>query len=83
MDQPDLKIARMNKSELEDSLSVMNFHYLVATPQGFEHFTERHELGLFSQEDYLNAFSASGLDVVYDPDAHKQMGRGLYIGVRR
>ena len=83
VDQPDLKIARMNKSEVEDGISVMNFHYLVATPQGIEHFTERHELGLFSHEEYLNAFQASELDVVYDPDPHKLMGRGVYIGVRR
>ena len=83
VDQPDLKIARMNISEVEDGISVMNFHYLVATPQGIEHFTERHELGLFSHEDYLNAFSVNGFDVVYDPDPHTLMGRGLYIGVRR
>jgi ubiquinone/menaquinone biosynthesis C-methylase UbiE len=47
VNQPDLKIARMNNTEVEDGVSIMNFHYLVATPQGIEHFTERHELGLF------------------------------------
>ena len=83
VDQPDLKIARMNKSEVEDGISVMNFHYLVATPQGIEHFTERHELGLFSHEDYLGAFQASGLEVVHDPDPEKLMGRGVYLGVLR
>jgi ubiquinone/menaquinone biosynthesis C-methylase UbiE len=83
VDQPDLKIARMNKSEVEDGISIMNFHYLVGTPQGIEHFTEQHELGLFSHEEYLNAFRTSELDVVYDPDPRKLMGRGLYIGVRR
>jgi len=61
----------------------MDFHYLVATPKGIEHFTERHELGLFSHEDYLSALQASGLDVVYDPDPEKLMGRGVYPGVRR
>ena len=83
VDQPDLKIARMNKSEVEDGVSVMNFHYLVATPQEIEHFTERHELGLFSHEDYLGAFQASGLEVVHDPDPEKLMGRGVYLGMLR
>ncbi len=57
--------------------------YLVATPEGIEHFIERHELGLFSHENYLSAFQASGLDVVYDPDPEKLMGRGVYLGVHR
>lgn len=81
VNEPELKIARMNKSELGDGMSIMNFHYLVATPEGIEYFTELHELGLFSHEEYLGAFRASGLDVVHDADPEKLMGRGLYIGV--
>lgn len=60
VDQPGLKIARMNISELEDGVSVLNFHYLVATPNGIKHFTERHEVGLFSHDDYVAAFQAVG-----------------------
>jgi len=80
VDQPELKLARMNISAVEDGVSVLNFHYLVATPEGIKHFTERHELGLFSHDDYLAAFRASGLEVVYDPEG--LTGRGLYIGIR-
>jgi len=39
IDQPELKIARMNVSQIEDGVSVLDFHYLVATPAGVEHFT--------------------------------------------
>lgn len=80
VDQPDLKIARMNISEVDGTVSVIDFHYLVATPEGIGHFTERHELGLFSHDEYLGAFVASGLEVVYDPQG--LMGRGLYVGPR-
>jgi dTDP-3-amino-3,4,6-trideoxy-alpha-D-glucopyranose N,N-dimethyltransferase len=83
VNEPDLKIARMNTSELKNGVSLMNFHYLVATPEGIEYFTELHELGLFSQQEYLHAFRANGLEVVYDADPKKLMGRGLYIGVLR
>ncbi len=83
VNQPDLKIARMNKGEVEGRVSIMNFHYLVATPAGIEHFTELHELGLFSHEEYLDAFRASALEVVHDPDPEKLTGRGLYIGAAR
>jgi len=78
VDQPDLKIARMNISRVEDGVSILDFHYLMATPRGIRHFTERHELGLFTHEEYLEAFRASGLEVVHDPEGLD--GRGLYIG---
>jgi ubiquinone/menaquinone biosynthesis C-methylase UbiE len=78
VDRPDLKIARMNASAVEDGVSVLDFHYLVATPEGVQYFTERQELGLFSHEDYLQAFQAAGLQVDHDPKGLN--GRGLYVG---
>jgi SAM-dependent methyltransferase len=83
VDQPDLKIARMNLMTVEDNITMMDFHYLVGTPEHIEYFTERHEVGLFTQEQYLDAFKASSLEVVFDPDPQKLMGRGLYIGMLR
>lgn len=79
VDRPKLKIARVTVGEQEGMLSIMDMHYLVASPAGVERFVERHELGLFTHEEYLAAFRDSGLDVHYDPDG--LMGRGLYIGV--
>jgi SAM-dependent methyltransferase len=80
VDQPDLKLARMNVSGVDASgtVAILDFHYLVATPEGVEHLTEHHELGLFTDEDYRTAFAAAGLAVAYD--AEGLMGRGLYIG---
>jgi len=78
VDEPALKIARMNVSRVEDGISVLDFHYLVATPAGVEHFTERHELALFESADYERAFRAAGADAAYD--AQGLTGRGLYIG---
>lgn len=80
IDQPDLKIARLNLSRVENGLSVLDFHYLVGTPEGIEHFSERHELGLFTSEEMLTAFARAGLQTSVDPDG--LTGRGLYIGVR-
>jgi SAM-dependent methyltransferase len=80
VDQPNLKIARMNISKIMDGdKSVLDFEYLIATPQRIFHFTENHILGLFTHADYLAAFAASGMDTVYDEEGLD--GRGLYIGV--
>jgi SAM-dependent methyltransferase len=80
IDEPGLKIARINISQADGRLSYMDFHYLVGTPEGVEHFVERHELGLFEQEEMIDAFQAAGLQVTYDPEG--PMGRGLYTGRR-
>lgn len=80
-DEEDLKLARMSLSPpLTDPLT-MTFHYLVATPDGVEHFTEDHVGGMFTHAQYVGAFEAAGLEVEHDPDG--LMGRGLYMGRRR
>jgi ubiquinone/menaquinone biosynthesis C-methylase UbiE len=78
IDEPELKIARVNTSFVEGRLSYFDLHYLIGTPQGTEHFVERHELGLFEQDEITAAFETAGLDVSYDPEG--PTGRGLYVG---
>ncbi len=78
IDQPDIKIARMNVSQTRNGISVIKFHCLVGTPAGIEYFIEEHEMGLFSSAEYIGAFSSAGLEVFHD--AQGLMGRGLYIG---
>ena len=78
VDQPGLKIARMNISEVDGKRSFFIFHYLVATAEGIEYFTERHDMTLFTHDEYIHSFRVNLLDVLYDPDG--LCGRGLYIG---
>jgi SAM-dependent methyltransferase len=80
VNEPDLKISRMNISEVDGLLSFFVFHYTVGTPQGIEYFTERHDLGLFTHEEYLEAFHKARLEVIHDPEGLD--GRGLYIGLK-
>jgi SAM-dependent methyltransferase len=79
VDEPELKIARMNLAEREGEISSFEFEYLVGTPAGIERFNERHELGLFTVDQHLEAFRAAGLEAEHDPEG--PMGRGLYVAV--
>jgi SAM-dependent methyltransferase len=80
VDEPGLKLARIGLNEVDGTLSTLDFHYLVGTPEGVEAFAERHELGLFTHEQYVEAFAATGLQAEHDSDGLS--GRGLYVAVR-
>lgn len=80
VDEPDLKIARMNTTGQQGNLSYFVFHYMVGTPEGIETFSERHELGLFTVDEYMDAFRACNLNVIRDP--LWLSGRGLYTANR-
>ncbi|HAV78306.1 MAG TPA: SAM-dependent methyltransferase [Anaerolineae bacterium] len=78
VDKPDLKIIRMSHSGQRGKKSIINFQYLVGTPNGITHSSEQHVLGLFTHEEYLDAFHSAGLKVTHDKKG--LAGRGLYIG---
>jgi SAM-dependent methyltransferase len=81
VEDPPGKIARMNVVERHEDLTVMDMHHLVGTAEGVEHFVERHELGLYTDEQYRDAVAAAGLAPEHDVEG--LIGRGLWLGIRR
>jgi ubiquinone/menaquinone biosynthesis C-methylase UbiE len=89
VDRPDLKLARMNISEVVEGehnpVSILDFHYLIGTPEGISYITEHHEAGLFTTEQYVQAFREAGLRAIYDPDGlapdAARTKRGLLVGI--
>ena len=77
-EEDDFKAVRMIVWEQDGTIVSSDFHYLVGTPDGVEHFTERHEVGLFTDEEYCAAFERAGLEVTHDKEG--LIGRGLFIG---
>ncbi|NNE07201.1 MAG: class I SAM-dependent methyltransferase [Gemmatimonadetes bacterium] len=63
VDEPDLKITRMNVSQRRDPLVHMEFHYLIGTKDGVTHETELHVSRLYSDAEFQSAFEAAGFDV--------------------
>lgn len=81
VDQPDLKIAWMYTSEREGTTSIFDIHYMVGTPQGVSQFTEKHVMGLWTDEEYRQALLQAGIAVQYDPKG--LFGRGMYYGIKK
>jgi len=78
VEKPDLKIVRMSLSKQKGKISLVEFQYLIGSPKKIEHLTEVHKLGLFTHEEYLNAFKAAGLSVIHKKN--EPGNRGIYIG---
>lgn len=81
VDEPEMKVARMSVSRRDGNVSVLNFHYMVASHDGIRTFTEPHRLTLFTADEYRNAFRKAGLFVEFDERGISS--RGLYIGYSR
>lgn len=80
VDEPELKVARVSVSPPAAETVVLEMHHVVGTPEEVESFVEVHELGMFTHDQYLDAFRAAGLEVEHDPEG--LIGRGLYFGTR-
>jgi SAM-dependent methyltransferase len=70
-------ICRMHHASREGLVSVLNFQYLINSRSGIEHYTERHELGLFSVNNMIQAFEMAGFTCEFDSDGIS--GRGMYV----
>ncbi len=72
-----LRVTRTHRSECTGQRCRLYFHDTIEGPDGTRQSSEVHELGLFTVDEMLAAFSAVGLAVTYDP--HGPIGRGVYV----
>lgn len=56
-------VARVGRSERDGMTTILELHHLVATSAAAEHLVERHELTLFTDDEYKQAFALAGLTV--------------------
>jgi SAM-dependent methyltransferase len=76
-----LSVTRMTRVWREGVRTFLDMQYLIGTDAGIEHICEDHEMALYDEQDYRDAFDAAGCSVDVDPEG--LIGRGLYVGVRR
>jgi SAM-dependent methyltransferase len=77
----DLAVARVSRSWREGPHSVFDLHYVIADREGSWEFVERHRMGLYTEQQYREAFVRAGCAVV-DHVTEVLTGRGLLIGIR-
>ena len=72
------KVIRVGVTWIRERVSEVVFHFVIAEKEGIKTFEERHQLGLFSAEEYRSALERSGLQVFYEREGLS--GRGVYVG---
>jgi SAM-dependent methyltransferase len=82
VDEPELKVSRMALPRLEDDVTVLEMHHLVARPDGIVHYVETHRSTMFTDEDFESAFAAAGLTPRFDAAGLDDVGRGLWCATR-
>jgi ubiquinone/menaquinone biosynthesis C-methylase UbiE len=82
VDEPGLKIARMNVNRRRENVAILEFHFLMATNAGVQHIRDRHEVGLFDRPEVQQAMEDSGLRTKF-VKAGFQKDRGLFVGVKQ
>lgn len=78
VEQEELKVARMNTSRTEGRISIIDFCYLIGTPDNMEVRREKHELGLFTVGEIKQCFVDAGLDPAH-LDIRIATNRGVYV----
>ncbi len=72
-----LTVCRMARTAIDDRISRLEFHYLIGRPDGVQHVSEVHQLGLLTTEEMVACFAAAGLAADHDPVGIT--GRGLFV----
>lgn len=73
----EVRITRLARTEIVGRLSRLHFDYEVHDARGVRRLREVHELGLFTVDEQLAAFTRAGLDARFEPTGFGD--RGLFV----
>jgi SAM-dependent methyltransferase len=74
-------VSRISRTQRREANAHMDIHYVVADDTGVEHFTEAHVFGLWSREQYLDAFTDAGCEAEYVEETLS--GYGMFVARHR
>lgn len=62
IEDADVRMAWMYRQDRQGDTAVLDIHHLVATQSEVVSFTDRHQIGLFREDQFEAAFAANGLE---------------------
>jgi ubiquinone/menaquinone biosynthesis C-methylase UbiE len=82
VNEPHVKITRMNVSQRKGILAILDFHFLIATKKGVGYLRDKHELGLFDPKKSIQIIKDNGFKAKFLKNGLMK-GRGLYVAVKK
>jgi SAM-dependent methyltransferase len=70
------RVTRSSRNQVEGRISRLHFDYEFEGPDGVQHVSEVHELGLFTEQEMGDSFQRAGLNATFD--SRGLTGRGLW-----
>lgn len=80
VDEPDIKICRMNVSKRRGNKAILDFHILIATKTGIKRYRDTHELGLFDVNKVVGLLKKHDFRAKFLKNALGE--RGLYLAIK-
>lgn len=81
VNEPELKIYRVNVTRRKKNIALVDFHVLVADKKGVKYIKENHKLAMYEHKTFLDTMKAGGLKSEFLKEG-LMLSRGLYIGVK-
>lgn len=81
VNEPDLKITRMNRSKRKGNIGIYDFHFLVGEKRRIRYFVDIIELGMFEPKRVLKMMKVAGLKARFLRTRKEYRGR--YIAVKK
>ena len=76
------KITRVSRTTRDGSRIDLELEHWIESPEGDDHFIERHSIMMFSQVDFARAFEHAGLAFFLHPEGINTNGRGIFIATK-
>ncbi len=81
IDEPGLKLTRMNRSKRRGNIAIYDFHFLVGEKGKIRYFVQNIELGMFESGKVLKMMKNAGLKAKFL--RKKTEYRGRYIAIKK
>lgn len=82
VNEPDVKICRMNVSQKRGNIAILDFHFLIATKNGIDYLRDKHELSLFDIDKFLKILKDNGFQAKFLKNGLVK-DIGLYVAVKK
>ena len=82
INEPNLKLVRMNVSKRKNGIALLDFHFLIADKKEVKYYLEKEKLALYEEKKVLQLMKNNGFKSRFTNNGLMK-NRGIFIGVKK